>query len=732
MTFRHVLLCSLAFIIPAGALPGQAWAREPATPEDPATAKAEAAPDRLGEITVTATRRSSSLQTTPVSVTALGGPELAKYGIARVDQVAAQVPNFYMQPGIANSSTISLSMRGRGDNSGGFGTTEQPVSFYFDDVYQARPSAVNSELADIERVEVLRGPQGTLFGRNSMVGAVNVITQTPGDKTYGSVAVSGGNYETFGAKAAIGGPIIANTLAASISGVWRTQGQGYMHNAATGQDIDKRDFWGLRGKLHYYGSDVWDIVLGASFTHNKNDGFVTSPYKADMVTPLTGNGRDTATTAPQGGYTDTLGFSAHVVAKLGAATVKSITGYSKVKDYWDVDLTGGTTDKFGQYTLGYERRSRIWQHQFTEELQVYGNALHDRLSWIGGLFYFTETTRQFFNDKMYNYWDTDTTTPDAYTTISEKYYRNIAHSYAAYAQLGYKPLEGLEVTVGGRYTHETKEISGYFAPDAASTYASKSSYNAFTPKFGINYKASRDIFFYGSVSRGFRAGGYTSAADSREVGETPYGPEWVWAYEVGMKNEFAGRRVRLNLAAFMNDFDHLLVGRFIDGTAISVNFNGLSYRVVGLEVEASVKPAAGLDIYLNGGVQHASKFQYVPGAEISKPISIPRYSGSAGFRYETVLAPGSAYSLRFGGDFVVRDWTYGDLDHTLITQTSTVREINAEISLLRNDGWKLSLTGRNLANRFQWQNGLNFSFMGAYSRQPMLPRTLTAEISYRF
>lgn len=701
----------------------------------PAEEQAQAKSDGIEEITVTATRRSSSLQATPVTVTALSSDDLAKLGIARVDQVAANVPNFYMQPGIANSSTVSLSMRGRGDNAGGFGTTEQPVSFYFDDVYQARPSAVNSELADIERIEVLRGPQGTLFGRNSMVGAVNVITRTPQDETYGSVAVSVGNYETIGAKASIGGPVLKDVLSASFSGVVREQGKGYMYNVATGKDIDDRDFYGLRGKLHFYGSAIWDIVLTGSYIHNSNDGFVTSPILLNPTRPLTGDNRETATTAPQEGLTKATSLSAHVIGDFGGVTLKSITGWSKVNDLWSVDLVGGTVDKFGDYTLAYNRRSRIKQHQWTQELQLFGDAMDKKLDWIVGAFYFTETTRQFFDDTMYGFFDTNVTTPLLYLPLAQKFYRNKAESYAAYAQLGYDITDTLEATVGARYTYETKDIDGYFAPPTAlddGTYADRSSYKAFTPKFGLNWQVTPDSFAYASFGKGFRAGGYTSAADSRLVGETPYGPEKVKAYEIGVKNEFAGRKVRLNLAAFLNDFSDVVGGRFIPGTAITVMFNALSYRVVGLELESNVRPFPGLDIYLNGGIQKASRFDYVPGAQVTRPIDISNYSGSAGFRYETAINGGSN-SVRFGLDYIFREGTWGTIDRLPGTRYSDIREINGEISVFNDDaGWKLSLIGRNLANRYEYQNNLDFSFMGAWARQPMLPRTVSLEASYKF
>ncbi|MFW2830942.1 TonB-dependent receptor [Sphingomonas sp. ID0503] len=724
MKILHVLLGSAAAILP---LTVHAQA------EIALAETAAPSPDGLEEITVTATRRASSLQSTPVTVSALSSEDLSKFGIVRVDQVAAQVPNFYMQPGIANASTISLAMRGRGDNAGGFGTTEQPVSFYFDDVYQARPSAVNSELADIERIEVLRGPQGTLFGRNSMVGAVNVITRTPDNESYGTAAISAGNYRTFGVKASLGGAIVQDVLAASVSGVFKDQGKGYMYNRATGRDIDERDFWGVRGKLHFYGSDIWDVVLTVGYNHNRNDGFVASPTLLDPLRPLTGHRRDTATTAPQEGLTKNPSASLHVVGDFGDVTVKSITGWSKVDDKWSVDLVGGTVDKFGDYTLAYGRQSKIKQHQITEELQLFGDAVDERLSWIVGGFFFTETTKQSFNDTMFGYFDTNPATPNLYIPLTEKFYRNKADSYAAYAQLGYKFTPDLELTVGGRYTYETKDISGYFAPPSVTdpgTYGDDTSYKAFTPKVGLNWQVTRDSFLYASYGKGFRAGGYTAAADSRLVGETPTGPEKVEAYEIGVKNEFANRRVRLNLTAFMNDFKDTLVGRFIPGTAITVMFNGMAYRVVGLELESNLRIVDGLDIYLNGGIQDASRFDYLPDAQITQPLDIPKYSGTVGFRYETPV--GGGYSLRFGADYAFRDGTWGTLDRQAGTKYSNVRELNAEISVLRDDGWKLSLTGRNLANRFQYQNNLNFGFMGAWGRQPLLPRTVNAELSYKF
>lgn len=718
---RALLLGSVATI----AFAAPAFAQDAAAPSGVGAA---APSDQLQEITVTATRRESSLQSTPISVSAITAEDLAKYNVTRVDQIAARVPNFYLSPGVANSSTVSVSLRGRGDNAGGYGIDEPPVGFYFDDVYQARPAAVNTEFTDIERVEVLRGPQGTLFGRNSMTGAVNVISATPGDEVKGNASASYGNYETVKLRGAISGPIVKDALAASIAGVYSHQGEGYLEQT-DGGTIDRRNFWGVRGKLHFYGSDHWDIVLIGSHTHNKNDGYVSAPVNPATLVPLTGSYYTTGSPLDSGGKTVISSVSGTIKGEFDGFTIKSITAYSKLRDRWTVDLTGGILSNAGVWQTGYERASRINQHQISQELQIYGDALDKKLNWIAGFYYFNEDVTQSLKDRQYF------KTTDRFVDVPEIYYDADTKSYAGYAQLTYNITSKLQVLAGGRYTHEEKSIDGRVNP--TSPYGGNISFNSFTPKVGINYQAMPHLFFYGSVSEGFRSGGYSAGATTVAVAQVPFDPEKVWAYEIGMKSDLFNRHVRFNLTGFRNDFKHLVVNYFIPGTAVIVQANGLDETVYGIEAELSVRPVAGLDIYANGGWQHEYNLDFVPGAQVPAGLKrnavVPYYSGTTGFRYEFPLAfTSGADSIRFGSDFVFRDHFFANINNLPVTETSTIREINAEVSLISRAGWQITAEGRNLANRAQWKNGVGLAFLGAAGRQPVEPRTYRIEVSYRF
>jgi iron complex outermembrane receptor protein len=302
-------------------------------------------------------------------------------------------------------------------------------------------------------------------------------------------------------------------------------------------------------------------------------------------------------------------------------------------------------------------------------------------------------------------------------------------SYAGYAQGTYKILPKLEFVAGIRYTLEDKDIAGLVNP--TTKYGDHQSYDGFTPKFGLNFKATPDIFLYTTVSKGFKAGSYSGGSTSVVVAQAPYGPETVWAYEVGAKTEWFDHKLRVNLSLFQNDFKDIVSGRFLPNTAIVVLFNGQSYRARGIEAEVSMRPLPGLDVYASGGYQHISNAKFVTGSQDTMPTSQPKYSGTAGWRYE-IPAFGDT-KLRFGSDWVFRGSFYGSNARYPWTLYSNLSEINAEVTLVSTKGWQLSVTGRNLANRTQWKNSLDLvSFLGVASRQPQLPRTYGVEAKYKF
>jgi iron complex outermembrane receptor protein len=480
-----------------------------------------------------------------------------------------------------------------------------------------------------------------------------------------------------------------------------------MDNITTGKSTDRRNFWGLRGKIHYDDSDRWDVVLTGGHTDSDNDGFVTTSYDATAERPIpTGDDRTTATPLDTDGRTKTDFASAHVTIANDGFTVRSITGWSKMKDGWRVDLTGGIATPSGAYTTGYLRESAMKRHQWSQESQIFGDALGDA-TWIAGVYLFHEETSQSFDDAFYlRAINLTIPVPTITYTIG-------TYSYAGYAQGTYKLTPKLEAVIGGRYTLEDKKITGTVNP--TTPFGDHQSYNAFTPKFGLNYQATPNIFLYGTVSRGFKAGSYSGGSTTVEVAEAGYRPEKVWAYEIGAKTELFDRHVKLNLAGFINDFTDVVSGRFIEGTGIVVLYNGQSYRTSGLEAELTIRPVDGLSLYANGGWQRVSNAKFVAGSQDTKPASQPKYSGTTGFRYEFPIV--GDYSLRFGADYTFRDGFFGSSAQTPVTYYSKINELGAEVTLMTHGGWQLSATGHNLTNTTEWKNSLDLvSFLGVGSR----------------
>ena len=338
--------------------------------------------DRIEEIVVTAERRTGNLQDTAIAVSAFSQSMLEDRQITRTEFLGDYVPNLFLSDGVSNQSTLNVTIRGRGEQAGGVATSESPVAFYADDVYQARLSVANAEFADVERIEILRGPQGTLFGRNSMTGAVNVISVTPGDDLFVRGAVSYGSYDEVRVKGAVGAPLVEGALAGSISALYQNQATGWKKNALTGEEVDTRSNYAFRSQLHYYGGDVVDARVIGFYSKAENSGFV--PTAIDRVTqkPLTGNLRTVQLASPSFGDTENWGLTGDIKLKLGDIGVRAITGYSEVKDGFRWDFTGGVTRPGGTIaicgaTTGDQPGAELTRI-FFQDIRVQGNTMGSR------------------------------------------------------------------------------------------------------------------------------------------------------------------------------------------------------------------------------------------------------------------------------------------------------------------------------------------------------------------
>jgi iron complex outermembrane receptor protein len=686
----------------------------------------------LETIIVTAERREENLQATPVSITAFTAEQLETKLLTRTEHLADFTPNMYMHDGVNNPSTLSVVMRGQGEGGGGIATSEPPVAFYVDDIYQARLSVANTEFADIERIEVLRGPQGTLFGRNSMTGAVNIITFTPGDDTRLVGSASYGSYREVKLKASAAAPIVEGALAGSVSAMFSDQQKGWWRNIATGRRVGEKDTWGLRGKLHLYSSDTFDAVVAAYYVDANNDGFVTTAIDARTLAPVDGDYFITRTPIGSFGDTTQWGVNGRFTVDFGNASLKSITGYSAVDDGFRFDLSGGVRTAPNVYRIGFDRTSQINQDQWSQELQLLGTAFDDRLDWIVGAYYFTETGTQTFTD-LFFVQAFNLTVPLPVTNYTMR-----TRSYAGFAQGTYAFTDQLSFTAGLRYTKEKKRIAGV----KATPFANRTEYGAWTPKFSFDYQITPDVLVFASASRGFKAGGYQGLSGDAISLATPFDEEHAWSYELGTKADVWDRRLRINATAFFMKLDDLQSAVLVPGTINAVTQNAVDAEQWGLEIESIAALTDHLTLTLMLGLQDDKFTRVDPRSQIAtsgakRLASAPHYQGAVGFNYQAPLADiglGMPGTLRLGGDFVFRDVFWASFDLNPVARNSKITRLNGFIGYQSgSEKWQVTLSGRNLTDEVDWLNGLDVrALFGQGVRQAMEPRTWMLEFKYRY
>ena len=737
----HVLSIAAAVAVAVAGMSG-AIAQEDrgtATQAPAASVERPARSGQLEELVVTAQRRESLLQSTPVAVTALSAEGLQARQVTTTLQLQNFVPNLQTQPGNSSPTTLTLGLRGVGEQSGGIATTESPVGVYLDDVFQGRLSGTNIQFGDIERVEVLRGPQGTLFGRNAQAGTINIISRTPDDETYGSASLGFGTYDRIEARAALGGALVPGTLAASTALVYTDQGRGYKVNPVRGVREDTEESFAIRSKLRYMGGDRFDAVLTVRHNRDRNDGLVLAPINATTLLPILGTNWSTQQPIESFGSVDATGVSLNMSFDLGFAELRSITAWQDLDDGWRFDLSGGVLRGNGSVVAALDRTSRIQQDQWTQEFRLSGLAFSERLNWIAGAFYYTENAEQTVTDALFLVPLGFPVTPPLRT------YETDNESWALFAQGTYALTDALSVTAGLRYTTEDKSIDGVFG----APFADDTSYSAWTPKLGLEYALSDEVFLYASASRGFRAGGYSGFAGSPVSIATPYDPETVWSYEIGSKLDLFDRRLRLNAAAFYAAYSDLQAQILINTqtvAALPVIQNAFDLDVYGLELETEVIVSPGVSLYMTLGIQEVDIKNADPTSDFvtfqpppSRPLQTPLYTGAIGLNVDQPMAtlfanaPGS---ILFGVDFVFRDRVFSNNNNSIWTENRPQRRINGYIGWESEDQrWRATLSGLNITNRADWVGGFyipNIFGPGQASRNVLPPATWLAQVSYRY
>ncbi|MGB3471178.1 MAG: TonB-dependent receptor [Erythrobacter sp.] len=652
-TSTKLALAGVASAVALAAIPSAALAQD--------SEAEEGAEEQSGvaSIIVTAQRREESVQDVPIAITAFNQEELSRRGIANALEVAQFVPNLVGLNNTGLGTANAYYLRGIG-NTESIATFDPPIGTYVDDIYLSRQNANNLSFFDVNRVEVLRGPQGTLFGRNTTGGAVNVYMSKPGDEFAGYAEVGYGSYDQYLARASIDVPL-ADTFAVKISGYFQDD-DGFAQNTTTGERTNENDGWGVRLGLSGELSD--SVRWNGSYIHTFADAGNILNFDCDPADPTNCSGRFVTTGMTEGGdfispvfgpllsgdkanfglgNEATMDFvSSNLEVDIGDDwSVNFITGFVDIGQDFALDFADGrglpsasnpvppvTGFTFGGFTIANEGEHT----QFTQEIKFNGSIGDGLIDIVGGVFYFYEENRTDFGDIFSLNLGPGGPPPDGFPLIlADRVIDNTAEAWAGYMQADVNLTERLTVTAGIRYTDETKtfeirdnrpriggglcQAAAQFGPslciDTANLVAtngraipSEQSVDIFTPRFAINYELD-DVLLFASATRGFKSGGWNARGTSASE-LLPFGPETAWSYEAGFKSDLFNNAVRLNVTAFWLDVSDLQApSAFIrdDGSLAFLTRNFADYRNRGLEVELTTVPVDGLNLFASLGYQ---------------------------------------------------------------------------------------------------------------------------------
>jgi len=545
----------------------------------------------LEEIIVTAAKTSSSsVQKTPIALSAFSEAELQKSQIINLKDLVASAPGLSIGQSLTNSE---IYIRGIGTNNVGAGS-DPDVTMQVDGVYIARPSATTNDFADIERIEVLRGPQGTLYGRNAVGGTINIVSKTPSDIFTSTNTVSLGNFGLAEYQGYVSGPLIPQVLQASLAFTYLRHDPYLTNIVPSGNDVSNANHGGVRGQLRWEASDNITATTRFDWTVASEDatsfsqliepspslygpgGTRTVPLPTPLANSLIGTFDRVALNTPNYDVARNGGISEDIDWNLSPTlSLKSISAYRQ--DFFYIQIDADNTELPSIIT-----RQREIEDQISQEFDL--KAHYTAFDAIGGLYYFHENDRMFVN----------AATPGPVITA---WPRVPSDSYAAFAQGVYHVLPTVNFTLGYRYTLEEKKleqnysrtVGGIVAPGYPFLGTTIRHFHGSTPKFGIDWQVTPGAMLYASATKGYKSGGMNYAAAT--IAAESFAPESIWSYETGVKSEWFDHKLRVNLTGFIYDYKNLQVQALLGPGIVSIG-NAASAHVKGVEAEFAARPNA--------------------------------------------------------------------------------------------------------------------------------------------
>lgn len=719
---------------------------------------------QVEEITVSAERKDENLQEVPIAISAFQVDDLEKLQMDMTTDLGAAVPNMQTYNVTANGAALQVFMRGAGIQNPGFNASESPVGIYVDNIYRGRMATANLDLTDIERIEVLRGPQGTLYGRNTIAGAVKVVTRTPENETWADASISAGNFETGKVTASFGGQL-ADGWGASIAGMYNKRDEGWIDRGPnrvgefgapiSADPLGEYENKALRGKLNYFGGDIFGATLSLGYVNAENDGYNGIPY-GPSYNPASTPGESLEgfydTLVPDWtegfGKTKQLNTALDLVWDFDNFSIKSITGYSQIDDTFRFDLNGGANDLGGGIITGVPGiyiRSESENDTFSQEFIAQGQIAEGEFDWLAGIFYMNETGNQDYNPTAYNAFSP---TFDAVDSINEAV-RTDTKSYAIYAEGTWNFAESWSATLGGRWTRDEKKFRENCDITVGPTFGFPSCYSSpffdieewtsvldetfdeFTPRALVQYSMNEGTSFYASYSRGFQAGGFqTLCFGFQSCVEEIYDPQKVDNYEIGAKTEFFDRTLRTNAAVFYADYkDMQQTGILPTGVFPVINVGDAS--VTGVELEMNWVPTDGLSFFLIGAYANddiSDEAQdNLPDSNIGRLPGLPETTLRVGGDWRVGVF--GDWDFLIGADVNYVDEYYATINNALLVPSYT--RLNGFLGIDQPGGnWSVILRGKNLTDEEDYISGIAGG--GTNIRTPLPPREYMLTVNYRY
>lgn len=717
----------------------------------------------IEEVIVTAQKREQSLSDVPIAVSALSGSALRDAHVSDVLDLNQLAPSLQVKAA-DNAANPKIFIRGVGLND--FNpNTASAVGIYTDGVYVGSPLAQMGQFFDIARVEVLRGPQGTLYGRNTTGGTINVITNKPTHDFDSFVNVEAGRFDYINVEGAAGGPLVKDVISGRLA-INVVRDDGYSKNRLTGHSGNDTDRWAARGSLSITPSEAFEALIqlrygktngGSIWSYQRPllpateaavgpDGFCSPAYYTSGECIDIAGYANTSTDKYAGDYhlegkdeVETKGASATLTWDLGALSLISVTGYDKAER---ADLEATDAGPNDVITANY----RASQEAVSEELRLQSNAPDSAASWVGGLYYSRDELdtdsyldvlrvfRPFFltPENPYGF------SPENSIGVFGYPYTQETRSWAAFGQLDYRFTKRLVGTLGLRYSEDSKDFvyrsTAEFDTIEIFSLTDSKDFSSTSGRLGLQYKLSDAANVYVSYNRGYKSGGFFGGQTVDPEALAPYDDEKVDAYEIGAKAQWMDNRVRANVSAFYYDYKDLQVYTLVLRGLLTVQSftNASNAQFSGSEIELTVAPVEGFEVSLFGSWLDATYSEFQSDGENysgNRLPNAPRTSVTVAARYEWNLFGGV---MAASADAAYRSKIYYDTRNVERLSDGERTFVNARLGWsTRDDTIELGVWGRNIFGETNISDIIPIEGLGfdAFAMGP--PRTAGVYFRYK-